>query len=117
MAALELVVAQVLEMRAVTDPYHPVEHQDLHQVALEAALQVDPPASVSPGLKVTASATVASPDMSTSAPFMEVDTWVTALALADLDSAASVGTERRTAVSDQAVLVEGPAQAREVDLD
>lgn len=90
MAALDLVVAQVLEMRAVTDPYHPVEHQDLHQVALEAALQLDSPASVSPGLKVTASATVASPDMPTSAP----DTSVTALALADLDSAVSVGTER-----------------------
>lgn len=112
-----MVVAQVLEVRAVTDPYHPVEHQDSHQVALEAAPQLDPPASVSPGLKVTASATVASPDMSTSAPFMEVDTSVTALPLADLDSAASVDTARPAVVSDRAVLVEGPAQAREVDLD
>lgn len=114
-AALDLVAAQVQEVPAITDPYHPVEYQDFHQVA---SLELDPPPSVSPRLKVTASDTVVSPDMSPSATFMEVETWVPVLALADLNLAASsVYTERQAVVSDQAVLVEGPAQAREVDLD
>lgn len=48
MAALDLVhqpVSQVQELAVVTDPYHPVEHQDFHQVALEATSELDSPTS------------------------------------------------------------------------
>lgn len=84
-----------------------------------ASLELDPPASVPPaGCKVTASATVGCPDIPAPATFMEVETSVPALHLADLDSpASSVDTEGQAAVSDQAVLVAGQAQAREADLD
>lgn len=104
-------------MPEISDPYYPVECQDFHQAAsLEL---VDPSASVPPAcLKVTASLALCSPDISTSAPFMEVDTSVPALPLADLYSAASsVHTERQAVVPDQAVLLEVPASAREADLE
>lgn len=48
MAALDRVhlpVSQVQGVAVVTDPYHPVEHQDFHQVTLEATLELDSPTS------------------------------------------------------------------------
>lgn len=112
----ELAASQVQELAAVTTPYYPLDHQDFHQVVLAAALELDPPASVlSAGLKVTASPALACQDISAPTPFMEVDTLVPALLL---DSAASsLGPGCQAMLSDQAVVLEAPASAREADLD
>lgn len=60
-AGWELVVSQVQEVSEIKGPHSTVEHQDFYQVALEAALELDQPASVpSAGLKVTASSALAS---------------------------------------------------------
>lgn len=117
-AALELVVSQVQEVSEITGPYQAVEHQDFCQVALEAALELDHPASVpSAGLKVPASVASPSLEVQTSAPFMEVETLVPALSLAHMDStASSMDPERQAAFSEAAVALP-PAPAREADLD
>lgn len=74
---LELVdpsAAQVQEVSAVPDPYHPLEHQELHQVALEAAMELDPPTSApSVDLEVSDSAgTMACLEAPAPAPLMDI---------------------------------------------
>lgn len=70
--------AQVQELSAAPDPYHPVEYQDFHQVALEATLELDPPTSApSVDLQVSDSAaTLAGLEASAPAPLIQVETSV-----------------------------------------
>lgn len=75
MAALELAdpaVNQVQELAAVTEASHSADHKDFHQVALEAALELDPPTSApSTCLEVPDSVvTLARQEASTTAPLM-----------------------------------------------
>lgn len=78
MATLELAdppVAQVQELVAVTDPSHSVEHQDFHQVALEATMDLDSPTLALPADgEVPNSVATSCLEGTASAPFMEVET-------------------------------------------
>lgn len=108
----ELVVSQVSQVPVVSD----LEHQDFLQVALEAALELDPQTLGHPaGLEVLDSvATLPCLEASALVPFME--TPVSALSLVELDTPASFWeAELQAAVSDQAM--EAPPSAWEAYLD
>lgn len=107
--------AQVQEVSEVPDPYHPLEQQDF-QVASVATTELDLPTSdYMACLEVPdTEATLACLEASAPAPLVEVETMVSALALAELDSPASPReAHHQTTVSDQTT----EAPAWEADLD